>query len=69
MKVEIYIGTAWSGGTTGEWYTVYVEVPDDIIDVEPELMRHISAWLDEEKIECAFWGVYNIPQDEDEDDN
>jgi len=67
MKVEIYIGTVWSGGSSsGEWYTFYVEIPNTVQDNEDAMMKYLSEWIDKEGIECVFWGIYNIPSQEDE---
>jgi len=68
MKVEIYIGIAWSGGSSGEWYTDYVEVPDALLDDEKGMTKYISEWIDRECIECAFWGIYNISSSMDDEE-
>lgn len=61
MQIEIYIGTVWSSGSSGEWYTAYVETPDELQCNEDAITAHISKWIDDNDIECAFWGIYNIP--------
>lgn len=62
MEVELYIGTAWSNGTSGEWYTTRLTVPDELRTSEKALNEYLAKWIEDSGINHVFWGIYNIEE-------
>lgn len=65
MLIEIYIGY---GHGYGEWETDYIEIPDYSDKTIDELIdEYMYAHLDDYGYAIAFWGLYNISEEEDEE--
>ena len=67
--IEMYVGQAWSGGVSGEWWTVFIDIPVDTPDdqVESRACEEMRNQLMAEGTDFVFVGVYGDPEQENED--
>jgi hypothetical protein len=63
MLVEIYVGY---GHGHGDWCTYKIDIPTGTKKTIDELIdEYMYAHLDDFGYAVAFWGLYNISEDED----
>jgi len=70
-SIEMYVGKAYGGGDSGSWYTTYVEIPidtaeEDIEEISKEIL--INKLRNEGDGNVAFVGLYNIPEEDIDED-
>jgi len=69
--IEIYVGYS-NGSDAGHWGTEYVRIPLDTPEekIAAVACKAMQTMLDDRGVEnAAFFGVYNIPDPEDEEDD
>lgn len=61
--IEMYVGRAWAGGSSGEWWTGYVDIPIDTPEgaIDRVATDAMISQLLADSAEFVFVGVYHIP--------